>query len=271
MLKKADPRELKFEYKHTPAKVTTEQANKMGIKEVIGEFTTGGFVAASGTNIRVVAEKVNGAIVKPKETFSLNKYTGPRGTAQGYVEAGIIENGIPGKAVGGGISQFATTLYNAYYYAGMKDAGHKEHSYWITRYPKGREATVFMDGNGNSLIDIAFTNPDDTGVAIQTIWSPGVDQDRSVGHQELRRHRLHQWRVQPHPAAGEEGQQGRVRAEQRLPGLLGDGHPHDQGPPLRPVPQRVAHGPLRPAVQDRLRAATRRLIPASRSTVATSG
>ncbi|WP_442916845.1 VanW family protein [Lentzea sp. NBC_00516] len=170
-LKKTDAREVKFEYKHTPAKVTTEQANKMGIKEVIGEFQTGGFAAASGVNIRVVAEKVNGAIVKPKETFSLNKYTGPRGTAQGYVEAGIIENGIPGMAVGGGISQFATTLYNAYYYAGMKDAGHKEHSYWITRYPKGREATVFMDNAGNSLIDIAFTNPDDTGVAIQTIWT----------------------------------------------------------------------------------------------------
>ncbi|MDX8144296.1 VanW family protein [Lentzea sp. BCCO 10_0061] len=170
-LKKTDAREIKFEYKHTPAKVTTEQANKMGIKEVIGEFQTGGFAPASGVNIRVVAEKVNGAIVKPKETFSLNKYTGPRGTAQGYVEAGIIENGIPGTAVGGGISQFATTLYNAYYYAGMKDAGHKEHSYWITRYPKGREATVFMDNAGNSLIDIAFTNPDDTGVAIQTVWT----------------------------------------------------------------------------------------------------
>jgi vancomycin resistance protein YoaR len=53
----------------------------------------------------------------------------------------------------------------------MKDAGHREHSYWITRYPKGREATVFMDNAGNSVIDIAFTNPDDTGVAIQTIWT----------------------------------------------------------------------------------------------------
>ncbi|MEU4763976.1 VanW family protein [Actinosynnema sp. NPDC023794] len=172
VLKRDNERAIKAEYKHTPAKVTTEQANKMGIKEVIGEFQTGGFVAASGTNIRVVAEKVNGAIVKPGETFSLNGHTGPRGTAQGYVEAGIIENGVPGKAVGGGISQFATTLYNAAYHAGMKDAGHKEHSYWISRYPKGREATVFMDGAGNSLIDIKFTNPDETGVAIQTIWTP---------------------------------------------------------------------------------------------------
>ncbi|MEU4739195.1 VanW family protein [Actinosynnema sp. NPDC023658] len=174
VLKRDNERTIKAEYKHTPAKVTTEQANKMGIKEVIGEFQTGGFVAASGTNIRVVAEKVNGAIVKPGETFSLNGYTGPRGVAEGYVEAGIIENGVPGKAVGGGISQFATTLYNAAYHAGMKDAGHKEHSYWISRYPKGREATVFMDSAGNSLIDIKFTNPDETGVAIQTIWTPST-------------------------------------------------------------------------------------------------
>ncbi|WP_235921397.1 VanW family protein [Lentzea tibetensis] len=174
VLKSSDKREIKAEYKHTPAKVTTEQANKMGIKEVIGEFQTGGFAADSGTNIKVVAAKVNGAIVKPKETFSLNGYTGPRGVAQGYVEAGIIENGAPGRAVGGGISQFATTLYNAGYHAGMQDAGHKEHSYWISRYPAGREATVFMDGAGNSLIDIKFTNPDDTGIAIQTIWTPST-------------------------------------------------------------------------------------------------
>ncbi|GGP39543.1 hypothetical protein GCM10010185_08880 [Saccharothrix coeruleofusca] len=172
VLKRADNRQVNAEYKHTPAKVTTEQANKMGIKEIIGEFSTGGFAADSGVNIRVVAEKVNGAIVKPGETFSLNGYTGPRGLAQGYVEAGIIENGAPGRAVGGGISQFATTLYNAAYNAGMKDAGHTEHSYWISRYPAGREATVFMDAAGNSIIDIKFTNPDDTGVAIQTIWTP---------------------------------------------------------------------------------------------------
>ena len=172
VLKRADQREIKAEYKHTPAKVTTDAANKLGIKEVIGEFQTGGFAADSGINIKVVAQKVNGAIVKPGETFSLNEFTGQRAAAQGYVEAGIIENGAPGRAVGGGISQFATTLYNASYYAGMKDAGHKEHSYWITRYPAGREATVFENPDGSSVIDLRFTNDAETGVAIQTIWTP---------------------------------------------------------------------------------------------------
>ncbi|MEV4311634.1 VanW family protein [Actinocrispum sp. NPDC049592] len=170
---KPSGRELKAEYEKKPAKVTTEQANQLGIKEVIGEFSTGGFAPESGVNIRVVAQKVNGAIVKPGDTFSLNGFTGPRGTPQGYVEAGVIENGAPAREVGGGISQFATTLYNASYFAGLKDAGHKEHSYYISRYPAAREATVFQNPNGSSVIDLKFTNDAPTGIAIQTIWSPG--------------------------------------------------------------------------------------------------
>jgi vancomycin resistance protein YoaR len=172
VLKKTDGRELPAVYKDSPAKVTTDQANQFGVKEVVGEFTTGGFAADSGTNIRVVAQKVNGAIVKPGETFSLNGFTGPRGKPQGYVEAGVIENGAPAREVGGGISQFATTLYNASYFAGMKDAGHREHSYYISRYPAAREATVFQNPNGSSVIDLKFTNDSPTGIAIQTIWTP---------------------------------------------------------------------------------------------------
>ncbi|HJQ47352.1 MAG TPA: VanW family protein [Amycolatopsis sp.] len=165
-------RELVAKYVDTPAKVTTDQANGLGISEVIGEFTTGGFAGDSGVNIRTVAQKVDGAIVQPGETFSLNGFTGPRGAPQGYVEAGVIENGAPAREVGGGISQFATTLYNASYFAGMKDAGHREHSYYISRYPAAREATVFQNPDGSSVIDLKFTNDTPTGVAIQTIWTP---------------------------------------------------------------------------------------------------
>src|SRR5690606_40005949 len=71
----------------------------------------------------------------------------------------------------GGISQFATTLYNAAYFAGLKNAGHKEHSYYISRYPVAREATVFQAPGGGG-IDMAFTNDSKTGVAIQTSWTP---------------------------------------------------------------------------------------------------
>lgn len=146
--------------------VSTADAKALGLDEVIGEFTTGGFAYASGQNIKVTAEKVQGALVLPGKTFSLNGFTGPRTEAEGYIPAGVIQDGAISTAVGGGISQFATTLYNASYFAGMGDVTHQPHSFYISRYPMGREATVF-DGQ----IDLAFSNDYDTAVMIQTIWT----------------------------------------------------------------------------------------------------
>ena len=158
------PRTTPAIYEPAEPALTTEGAKALGIREVIGEFTTGGFEYASGVNIRLAAEAINGAIVKPGETFSFDAQTGPRGSAQGYVDSGIINNGRPDKAVGGGISQLATTLYNATYFAGMEDVEHTEHSYYISRYPAAREATVF-----EGSIDLKFRNPSKTGVLVQTI------------------------------------------------------------------------------------------------------
>ncbi|MGV0433102.1 VanW family protein [Corynebacterium sp. 20_84] len=155
-------------YRDTPATFTTEQANKATFDDVVGEFTTGGYSSASGTNISIVADTVNGAVVSPGETFSLNGYTGPRGTAQGYVSSGIIIDGRAGNAVGGGISQFATTLYNASYFAGMTDVDHTPHSYYISRYPAGREATVY-----EGAIDLAFKNDTPHPVKIETVFGGG--------------------------------------------------------------------------------------------------
>lgn len=169
VLRGTDNRTLAAVYDHQPAKFTTEQATALGVTEVIGEFTTRGFATDSGVNIRTIAAEVNGALLRPGESFSLNGYTGPRGVAQGYVEAGIIEQGRPGRAVGGGCSQFATTLYNASYFAGMTDVTHREHSYYISRYPEAREATVF-----EGLIDLAFRNESPNGVLIETQWTPST-------------------------------------------------------------------------------------------------
>ena len=142
-------RQVAAVYGEQPAKLTTEGLSKLGISGIIGEFTTRGFAADSGMNIRRAAEQINGTIVQPGGTFSLNATTNPRDAAHGYVEAGIIEDGHPARGVGGGVSQVATTLYNASYFAGMTNVEHKEHSFYISRYPAGREATVF-----DNLIDL---------------------------------------------------------------------------------------------------------------------
>ncbi|RTL63853.1 MAG: vanomycin resistance protein VanB [Pseudonocardiaceae bacterium] len=161
------PRQVAAVYGDKPAKVTTEDIQKLGIAGEISTFTTGGFAADSGRNIRRAAEQIDGTIVKPGETFSLNAKTNPRNAANGYVEAGIIEDGHPARGIGGGVSQVATTLYNAAYFAGMVDVAHKEHSFYISRYPVAREATVFDD-----IIDLKFRNDGPTGVLIKTFWTP---------------------------------------------------------------------------------------------------
>ena len=162
------PRSVTAELGPVPADFTTEEAQALGIKEQISTFTTRFTNPASGTNIRVVAAEVDGALVMPGETFSLNTFTGPRGTAQGYVEAAVIQNGELSRAVGGGISQFATTMFNAVFFAGLENVFHKPHSFYISRYPAGREATVY-----EGAIDLQWRNDSDTGVYIDTAWTPG--------------------------------------------------------------------------------------------------
>lgn len=160
-------REVGTAYRVVPPKLSTRQARDLGVVEVVGEFTTGGFSSASGENIRLVAAAVDGALVRPGARFSLNGHTGPRGTAQGYITSTIIDQGRASKAVGGGISQFATTLYNAAYFAGLDDVDHTEHAYFISRYPEAREATVF-----EGAIDLVIGNSTRHGVLIESSWSP---------------------------------------------------------------------------------------------------
>ncbi|OZM82893.1 VanW family protein [Pseudonocardia sp. MH-G8] len=163
----APPREITAVYADQPAEVTTEELQALGNPEVIGEFTTGGFAADSGVNIRRAAQLVNGTVVQPGETFSLDAVTGPRTASNGYVEAGVIQDGRSATGIAGGVSQVSTTLYNASYFAGMTLLEHQAHSFYISRYPAGREATI-----ATGAIDNRFRNDNPTPVLIRTNWTP---------------------------------------------------------------------------------------------------
>ena len=67
---------------------------------------------------------------------------GERTEANGFTKGYIISDGILVQDLGGGVSQIATTLFNAMFFAGLEDVEHKPHSFYIDRYPIGREATV---------------------------------------------------------------------------------------------------------------------------------
>ncbi|SNT17147.1 Vancomycin resistance protein YoaR, contains peptidoglycan-binding and VanW domains [Asanoa hainanensis] len=152
-----------------PAQVNDANLQKMGVKEKVSSFTTkftGGLTEPRVKNIVTVAKKVDGAVVKPGETFSLNGFTGWRGYEQGYVDAPVIDNNKLVPAVGGGISQFTTTLFNASYYAGLKDVEHKPHSFYISRYPSVIESTIYWPN-----LDLKFQNTTPYGMLIDTSYT----------------------------------------------------------------------------------------------------
>lgn len=136
---------------------------------LIGTFTTY-YVAGQPrvTNIRLIAKEVDGTIVAPGARFSLNGTVGERTKAEGYVKAPFIADGKLEDTIGGGVSQFSTTLYNAAYFAGLQIDGHRPHSFFIDRYPAGRESTLnFPD------IDMTWTNDTDAPVLIRTFTDEG--------------------------------------------------------------------------------------------------
>jgi len=126
---------------------TTEQASGLGIEELVSEFTTYySCCQPRVTNIKRAAELLDGTIVRPRTAFSLNEALGKRTVENGFVSAPQIFAGRLEDAVGGGISQVATTLYNPAFFAGVKLVAHQAHQFYISRYPMGREATVSWGG-----------------------------------------------------------------------------------------------------------------------------
>ncbi len=109
---------------------------------------------------------IDGTVVKPGETFSVNGAVGERTRAKGFVAAPAIFQGEYVDEVGGGISQFATTMFNAIFFGGYEFTEYKAHSYYISRYPMGREATLAWPS-----VDLAFRNDSDAGIYIDTSYT----------------------------------------------------------------------------------------------------
>jgi hypothetical protein len=135
------------------------------VDAVLGTFTTS-FTCCEPrvTNIRLIAATVDGTVVQPGEQLSLNGLVGPRTRAKGYVEAPFISGGMLSTDVGGGVSQFATTMFNAAFFAGVQLDDFRAHSFYISRYPPGREATINYPS-----IDLAWTNDTDTPLLVRTV------------------------------------------------------------------------------------------------------
>jgi vancomycin resistance protein YoaR len=155
---------------------TTADARRLKIKERVSTFTTYyPYAEYRNVNIGRAAELIDGTVLKPGEVFSLNDTVGERTRENGFTEGFIISNGIFKEDLGGGVSQMATTTFNAMFFAGLEDVEHKPHSFYIDRYPAGREATVAWGS-----VDLRFRNDTPYGVLIQAQVTPSTPSTSGV-------------------------------------------------------------------------------------------
>jgi vancomycin resistance protein YoaR len=169
-------RKLTVDAKVAKPEFTTKDARALQIKERVSTFTTYyPYAEYRNVNIGRAAELVNGTVLKPGETFSLNDTVGERTRENGFTEGYIIQDGILVTDLGGGVSQMATTTFNAMFFAGLEDVEHKPHSFYIDRYPVGREATVAWGS-----VDLQFRNDTPYGVLISAHVTPATASSSGV-------------------------------------------------------------------------------------------
>lgn len=212
-------RTLSLPLKEAHPKLTQAQALELNIKELVSSFSTfHPCCQARVKNIHHAASLLDGVVLLSDETFSLNALLGPRTRSRGYVEAPTIIDGEMEDSFGGGISQLATTLFNAALRGGYEIVQRQPHSIYFPRYPEGHEATVSFPEP-----DLAFKNDTAAGLVIKTEYSPtmikvlfyGDKEGRTVKLEKSQRYNVVQPPKEYEPSEDmDPGEAKRVRAGQ---------------------------------------------------------
>lgn len=177
--------EVKDEYeiplKYTAPSVTTNMIGTEAFPDLLAKFSTNYNARDTDrtTNLRLAAEKINGTVLMPGETFSYNTVVGERTIAAGYKEAAMYQNGEVVDGLGGGICQISTTLYNAVLYSNLEIVERRNHQFVPSYASAGRDATVVYGS-----IDFKFKNTRNYPVKILCTVSGGVAKCEIYGLKE---------------------------------------------------------------------------------------
>jgi vancomycin resistance protein YoaR len=154
--------------KQVRADLTTGEAEKLGIRGRISTFTTDMGTSSSNRihNVQLMAEYIDGTVIEPGDTFSFNDRVGPRTVERGFREGQMIIGSLLLPSIGGGVCQTATTLFNNAFELGLPILERHNHSFYISHYPMGRDATVSWGGP-----DFVFKNDLETGILIKTRYT----------------------------------------------------------------------------------------------------
>ena len=158
----------------TPAKIANEEVNSLGIRELVGRGVSyfAGSIPNRIFNVKLGAQRINGAIVKPGEVFSFNQIAGEVSAATGYKQAYVISAGRTVLDDGGGICQVSTTVFRAALNAGLPIMERTAHAYRVGYYEQrgftpGLDATVWAPA-----VDLKFRNDTDKHLLVQTVVDP---------------------------------------------------------------------------------------------------
>ncbi len=149
-------------------------AEDLGIEQEVSTFSTPlNPGEPRNENLALAAEMIDGDLILPGESYSLNQGIGERTEDRGFVENGFIdEEGELVSVLGGGISQMGTTFLNAAWFAGIEIVQFRPHSLYFERYPKGREATLIWEA-----LDVVVENDSPYGILIE---AEGTDDEVTV-------------------------------------------------------------------------------------------
>ncbi len=171
-----------------PSELSFDDALDLGVIGRISRYTTE-YLDGAGTenrrhNIHLAADFLNDSVAKANGgTWSFNDVAGQCDSERGFLGAGAIVDNSYQDAVGGGICQVATTVFNAVYEAGYPVVSRSNHSLYIASYPKGRDAAVswpdldFVWKNDAASDVLMRTSYTDTSITV-TLY--GVDPGYKV-------------------------------------------------------------------------------------------
>ena len=133
-------------------------------------------------NIRLAAEKIDGLVLLPGETFSFNTTVGQRTEEAGFRLAGAYNDGQVVEAIGGGICQVSSTLYCAQMYAQLKTTNRVNHYFKVDYLDYGLDATVswknpdykFTNSREYPVKIVAYLDEENSALTIE-IWGTDID------------------------------------------------------------------------------------------------
>ena len=164
--------------------LTTAKAKALGIREKLTSFTTDMGVSSSNRihNVHLMADFIDGTLIRPGETFSFNEVVGPRTSERGFLEGQMIIGSLVLPSIGGGVCQTATTLFNDAFELGLPILERTNHNLYLSHYPLGRDATVSWGGP-----DFEFKNDLKHGILIKTSYTDSTLTFTFYGTNEHRR------------------------------------------------------------------------------------